>query len=559
VRNVQTQYGEGYMHSQQIKRNADQMIYGAHSIYTTCALDTPHFGIVATRIKVAPGKVIASGPANLFIEGVPTPLWLPFALFPVSQRQKSGFVIPTYTIEQNRGLGLLNGGYYFYLNNHVDLLTQTNIYTKGSYAVSMLSNYSNIYHYTGAVNLSYAYNKTGEAFEPLATIRRDFMFNWRHASDPKSVPGRTFNASVQVGTSSFYANNSYDPNQILQNQYQSNITYSKTWQNRPFGLTISALHNQNTGTKQINLTLPSINFHVTQFNPFARRRSVGTRWHDKITASYNLDALNRATFYDSTFAFNNFNNRTFQSGIHHSVPVSASYTVLRYFNLSFNVAYNEYWFAEREKIAYNNTERQLDTQRRYGFFAARDFSTGASLSTRIYGMKLFKTGNLRGIRHVITPSISLSYRPDFAEDPFRYYYRTQLDSTGTDVLLSPYSSSVIGYPASGRAGLIGFNLGNNLQIKVRNPKDTASGTKNVTLIDGLGFSGSYNAIADSFRWSTLGISFRTNIVDKVNVSSSATYDPYAFDYSTGRRLPQTLLADGKGLFRFNRANVSLGS
>jgi hypothetical protein len=559
VRNVQTQYGEGFMHSEQIKRNPNEVIYGANSVYTTCALDTPHFGIVAHRIKVVPNKVVVSGPANINIMGVPTPIVLPFALFPISQRQKSGFVIPTYTVEQARGLGLLNGGYYFYLNDHVDVLAQANFYTQGSYAVSSVSNYSNIYRYRGGLNLSYAYNKTGESFEPGASVQKDFMVNWRHYSDPKSVPGQTFNASVQVGTSSFYSNNSYDPNQILQNQYQSNISYSKNWTGKPFGLTVSALHNQNTQTKQINVTLPSINFHITQFNPFVNKRAIGTHWYDKITSSYNVDMLNKTTFYDSTFNVSRMNLNDFQSGIHHSIPISAAYTLLRYINTSFNVNYNEYWYTLKTKTEYNDLERKLDTTSQNGFYSARDFNAGLTFSTRIYGMKVFKKGGLRGIRHVITPSAGISYHPDFATAPFNYYYRSRMDSSGTYTLQSPFAGSVIGIPPSGKAGFINLGVGNNLQIKVRSAKDTASGTKNVTLIDGLSLGSAYNLAADSFQWSTITANFRTNILDKVNISSSASFDPYGLDYNTGRRIKETIWAQGGGLGRFTRANLSMGA
>ncbi len=562
VRNAQSQYGEGYIHSDQIKRNPDQVIYGAHSVYTTCALDTPHFGIVATRLKIIPNKLIVSGPANINIMGVPTPLFLPFALFPISQRQKSGFVIPTYSVEQARGLGLLNGGYYFYLNDHVDLLAQTNIYTKGSYALSAISNYRSIYHYSGGFNLSYAFNKTGEDFEPGASVKKDFMVNWRHSSDGKSVPGQSFNASVQLGTSSFYSNNSYDPNQILQNQYSSNISYSKSWQDRPFGLTVSALHNQNTQTKQINVTLPAVNFHVTQFNPFAAlksKNSVGNHWYDKITSSYTVDMLNKTTFYDSTFNPSRLGLQDFQSGIHHNIPVSASYTILRYVNMSFNVGYNEYWLTEQLHRAYSDVDHKIDSVTRYGFFTARDFNAGVSLSTRIYGMKLFKTGTLRGIRHVITPSIGLSYHPDFSAAPFNYYYRSRLDSSDVTTLQSAYVTSVVGIPPSGRSGLINFGVGNNLQIKVRSSKDTTTGLKNITLIDGLGLNTAYNVAVDSFNWSPLAVSFRTNVLDKVNISSSATYDPYAIDDNTGRRMPQTYAELGRGFAHLTRANLSMGA
>lgn len=559
VRNVQTQYGEGYVHSEQIKRNADQVIYGSHSVYTTCALDTPHFGIVAYRIKVIPEKLIVSGPANINIMGVPTPLFLPFALFPVSQKQKSGFVIPTYSVEQARGLGLLNGGYYFYLNDHVDLLAQTNIYTKGSYAVSAVSNYSNIYRYRGGFNFSYAFNKTGEAFEPGASTQKDFMLNWRHASDAKARPGVTFNSSVQIGTSSFYSNNSYDPNQIQQNQYQSNITYSKTWQDKPFGLTVSALHSQNTLTKEIDITLPAVNFHVTQFNPFASKHSVGTHWYDKITASYTVDMINKGVFFDSTFSLTNLALSNFQSGIHHSVPVSASYTVLRYINMSFNVSYNEYWLTQKDRKEYSATDSKIDTQTNYGFYTARDYNAGVNFSTRIYGMKLFKKGTLRGIRHVITPTVGFSYHPDFSSSPYNYYYRTQLDTSTTSYLQSYYAASPIGSPIAGRAGLVNLGVGNNLQIKVRSGKDTVTGLKNITLIDGLSLNTSYNLAVDSFRWSNIAVGFRTNVLDKINISSSASYDPYAFDYNTGLRLKQTLAETGQGIARFRQANLSLGA
>ncbi len=560
VRNVHTQYGEGFMHSEQVKRNPDQTIFGSHSVYTTCALDTPHFGILAKKIKVIPGRLIVSGPANLCIEGVPTPLWVPFGLFPVSEKQKSGFVLPTYTIEQSRGLGLLNGGYYSYINDHVDLLTQANIFSKGSYGVSGISNYNNIYHYSGGVNFSYAYNKTGEDFEPGgAKPTKDFMLNWRHQSDGKSVPGQSFNASVQAGTSSYYSNNSYDPNQIMQNQFQSNISYSKSWQGTPLGLTISALHNQNTANKQINVTLPDINFHVTQINPFQSKNEVGTHWYDKITTSYTVDMLNRTTFYDSTFSFKNIAFNNFQSGVHHSVPVSASYTILRYINMSFNVNYNEYWLTDKLYQQYSDADRKMDSIDTHGFYTAREFDAGVSFSTRIYGMKLFKKGSLRGIRHVITPNIGLSYHPDFGAPPFNYYYRQRTDSLNNYSYQSPYVTSIVGTPPLGKSGQVNFGLNNNLQIKVKSSKDTVSGYKNITLIDAFGVTSAYNAAADSFKWGNISVNFRTNVLDKISITSTAIFDPYAFDYDLGRRLQQTMEDKGFGLARFSSASLALGS
>ncbi|MCD6012422.1 MAG: organic solvent tolerance protein OstA [Flavipsychrobacter sp.] len=562
VRNVHSQYGEGFVFSEQVKRNPDQTIYGSRSIYTTCALDTPHFGIYAKKIKVIPNRVIVSGPCNIAFEGVPTPLYLPFGIFPSSTKQKSGFVLPTYTVEQQRGLGLLNGGYYLYLNDHVDVITQVNVYTKGSYALTGLSNYNTLYRYQGALRFSYAYNKTGEDFEPGAATSKDFMINWSHRSDGRAIPGQSFNASVEAGTSSYYSLNSYDANQILRNQYQSNISYAKNWQGKPFALTASALHNQNTTTKEINVTLPALNFNVAQINPFQSKKRVTQRWYDKITSSYNFDFLNRTTFYDSTFNLSKLSFDKFKTGFRHSIPVSAAYTVLRYVNLSFNANYNEYWVTERIYQQWNPTEGKLDSTINNGFYTSRDFNAGMSLSTRIYGMKLFRKGKLRGIRHVLTPSTGFNYRPDFAKAPFNYYYPTHLDSS-TDVrtltYISPYPTSIVGGPPSGEAGSVSLGINNNLQIKVRSAKDTVSGYKNITLIDGFGVSAAYNVAADSFHWSLIRMDFRTNIADKINVSSAATFDPYAFDYDAGRTIPRTMYEMGYGIARFTSANLALGT
>lgn len=559
VRNVSTEYDKGFIHSEQIKRNPDQSIYGWHNVYTTCALDTPHFGIRAKKIKVIPDRVVVSGPANLNIEGVPTPLYLPFGLFPASQKQKSGFVLPTYTVEQQRGFGLLNGGYYFYVNDNVDVLAQTNIYTKGSYAVTSAATYNRLYHYRGALRLSYAYNKTGEDFEPNASVTKGFMINWNHQSDAKAVPGQSFSASVQAGTSTFYSQNSYDPNLILNNQYQSNVTYSKNWQNRPFGLTVSGLHNQNTTTKQINVTLPAVNFYVNQFNPFQRKDAVGSHWYDKITASYTLDFKNQTTFYDSTFDPSRLSLSQFSNGMKHSIPIGASYTILKYLNMSFNVNYNEYWQTSRLYRRFNDSTRTVDSTSDNGFFSTRDFNAGVTFSTRIYGMKVFRHGGLRGIRHVLTPNTGFSYHPDFAADPFNYYYRTRLDSTQTYTPLTPYPNSIFGGPPLGKSATMNFGINNRLEIKVRSAKDTVAGTKNVVLIDGFSIDTRYNAAADSFKWGDITSNFRTNVLDKVNITASAAYRPYAFDYGTGRELEMLKIEQGTGVGRFKSANLSFGS
>jgi hypothetical protein len=565
VRNPHTKYGEGFVFSDQVKRNPDQSIFGMRNLYTTCALDTPHFGIRARRIKVIPNRVIASGPAVLEIEGVPTPLYLPFGLFPITESQRSGFRIPAYTLEQQRGLGLTNGGYYFYLNDHADLMLLSNLYSKGSWSIDGTSNYKSIYHYSGTLSLHYAYNKTGEVYEPGASITKDFMLNWRHQADAKALPGTNFSASVQVGTSSYYSNTSYDVNQILNNQYSSNISYSKSWIGTPFNLSVAARHNQNTQNHLVSVSLPELSFSMSAQTPFKRKTVLGSaKWYEKITVGYSFRLLNQTTFYDSTFSFDKAGSQNFKNGMVHSIPLSASYNVLRFFNLSFNSSYNEYWLTEKHTRSYNDITNAIDTIANKGFFAARDFNTSANLSTRIYGLKMFKKGKLAGIRHVISPNIGVTYTPDFAAAPFSNYYRTRLDTSSRLTYLSPYENSIVGTPGLGQYGKfssnINYGLGNNLQIKIRTKgASDSSATKNVTLIDAFNISGAYNAAADSFNWSPLRMDFRTSIANKLSISGSAGFDPYGIDYNTGRRLPQTLWDRHLGLVRFTNAQIALSS
>lgn len=559
VRNPRTQYGEGFVYSQQVKRNPDQSIYGLGNVYTTCALDTPHFGINAKKIKVVPNRVVASGPANIMVENVPTPLFLPFGLFPISKGQRSGFLLPTYTIEENRGVGLLQGGYYFNLGQFADLETRANIYSKGSWQVSGLTNYASRYKYKGGFVFTYAYNKTDEEFVPGASIEKAFNVKWQHSTDEKARPGTQFNASVNAGTSSFNANNTYDAAQILNNQYTSNITYTKSWANKPYTLAIGARHSQEASTGRVDVTLPELSFFITQINPFQGKNSTGTKWYEKITASYRLTGQNQLVFTDSLFNLNKLNLGDFNNGVKHNIPISASYNVLRFINLTMGGNYNEYWLTKRTYKAYDYRGDTVSRDEERGFFAARDYNASIGANTRIYGMKMFKKGKLMGIRHVLTPNVSLNYVPDFAADPYNFGYRTILDSKGKPQFVSPYEGSIVGAPSQlgNYSSVIAFGIGNNLQVKMRNEKDT-NGFKNVRIIDNFAINSGYNLAADSFKWQTIGMSFSTMLFNVINISSTAGFDPYYFDTALNRRVDTTIWQKGEGIARFSNASVSIG-
>lgn len=561
VRNARSQYGEGFVHSAQVKRNADKSLYGYNNIYTTCSLPHPHFGIRTKKIKIIPEQAIASGSANIEIEGVPTPLFLPFGYFPVNNdKHRSGFILPGY-VTDDRGLGFTQGGYYFHINDYVDLQLKTNIYTKGSFGGFLFSNYVTKYRYNGTVELSYAINKIGESYEPNGGIQKDYRIVWSHFKDAKSLPGVNFNANVNIVSQKFNVLNSYNVNQITQNQFQSNITFSKNWANKPFSLIAAARHNQNLVNKMVTVTLPEITFNVNPVNPFQRRNPIGQqRWYEKINVGYTLTAVNNIQFYDSAFDIGNMKADDFSNGLRHNIPVRATYNVLRFINLTFNADYAEYWNTKRSYLAFNDVSNKLDTTIDRGFAASRDFNGGFSLNTQIFGTKLFKKGAIRGLRHRLSPTVGFSYRPDFAKSPFNYGYQYRRDTTPTLYYASPFEPSVIGYPqVPGRNGLVTMGLNNNLQMKVRNKKDTATGFKNIGLLDRLDFNTSYNLAADSFQWADYVFSTSTTIANILSINASANFDPYAWDYNKNIRSTRTTLASGQGFGRLRSANLGFST
>lgn len=530
VRNARMQYGEAYINSYQVKRNPDQSIFGYKNVYTTCNLEHPHFGINARKIKVIPNKVAASGRAHLEIADLPTPLLFPFGIFPINPEKKSGFILPTYTLEGNRGVGLQRLGYYVDINKYIGASVMFDIFSKGSYGVFGSTEYNKRYKYSGALNIDYTYSKMGEEFEQNALIQKDFKVRWKHTVDPRSMPGATFTANVEAGTGGFNRVNGMTADMQLNNQYRSTIAYSKTWAGKPFSFTAAANHNQSTQSGQVTVTLPDISFNVAQLTPFQRKQRVGKdRWYEKISASYNFAAQNRINFIDTAFSFRTLSFDQFDNGIKHTASVSATYNVLRFINWNFSIPYNEYWNTKQTFYEWDQSKLGNDTTIKTGFFATRDFSFNSSMNTRIYGLKMFKKGKLMGIRHVITPSLNFNYTPGFARSPFNYFY-DYYDQNGRLLNNSPYSASpsaVMGPTNPLPNGSAGISINNNLQIKVRSKDST--GTKNITLIDGLSIGANYNFFADSNNLTNITFSGRTSILQKFNISFGGAFDPYHWE------------------------------
>lgn len=554
VRNARSQYGEGFVISNQVKRNPDESIFGLGNIYTTCNLPHPHFGIRAKKIKVIPNRMIASGPANIEIMDVPTPLFLPFGVFPITKGQRSGFILPTYSIEERRGVGLQKGGYYFAVNDYLGIITQFDVFSKGSWGGTGSAQYNKRYRYRGNLSLNYLYTKYGEEYDPDGSISKDFRVTWTHQMDGRARPGTTFSASVNFGTSSFNYLNGENITNALDNQYSSSISYGKNWVGKPYSFTAAIRHSQSTLSHQVTVALPEMNFNLGQFSPFQRKEMIGDpRWYEKISVSYSVSAINDWKFIDSTLSINNISLNDFSNGIKHNASVSASYSVLRYFTWSLNVPYTEFWNFRQEFRDYDEVNQRTDTLIRNGFFASREFSSSSSLSTRIYGVKMFKKGKVMGLRHVITPSFDVNYQPGFASSPFHYLYARK-NAYGEIDYLSPYAYTPIGGPNNAKeVGSVGFNIGNTLQMKLRGTDSVKD--RNISLIDRLSINGGYNLFADSNKMSNINLSFGTSILKKINISASASFDPYVYDgpVRTGRYLYE----DG-GLAKLSYGNMSVG-
>lgn len=555
IENAYSQYGEGFILSNQVKRNNDSTINGFKNIYTTCSDPHPHFGIGTRRIKIIPGKVAVSGAANLIIDDVPTPLFLPFGMFPLKQGQRSGFILPTYSVTQNLGFGLVGGGYYFALNNHYDLRVLSDIYTLGSWRLGAQTNYMYRYRFNGQFGLDYAYNKIGESFEPGNLSSRDFAIRWSHSINPNVLWNSSFSANVNIRSSKYNSYNTRDVGTYLNNNLNSNISYTKSWPGKPYSLTAALRHNQNTQTRLYTITLPDLNFNVNQIYPFQFRKNMITpRWYEKITATYNVHGLNTLSFYDSSFSWKNLRSNNFNNGFEHNATVNATYNVLRFFNWSLNADYHEYWYTKKFMQQFDFNEGVLKQDTMTGFFTARSYGFNSSFSTRIYGMKLFHKGVIRGIRHVLTPSITARFHPDFGK---LYYYSTFVNQQYATGRFSYYAGSVIGMPGDGKEGGIGFNLGNTLQMKVRSRKDSVNGIRKINLIDGLDIISFYNLAVDSFRWSDVNVIYRTTLLSNVQFSGSMNFSPYAINKTTGRRMNDFYYETNKKLLRFQAAGLSL--
>lgn len=554
-----TQEGEGYILSDAVKMNEKKELFSAGSRYTTCNnLEHPHFYFLSSKVKVIPEKSLIAGPTALYIADVPTPLVLPFGIFPVQRKRHHGILLPEFRNTDIRGFGLANGGYYLPVNDYIDLAFRGDIFTQGSWAVRTASIYTKRYKFSGNIQLSYSKNILGEIQDTLFggyTKATDFNLLWSHQQDAKNNPYSMFNANINFGTSKFFRNNQVqDPGRLLNSTLSSNISWTKRFPNKPYSLTVSANHSQNTQTRRMIIALPQTVFNIPSFYPLKRKSAIGKeRFYEKINISYTNDIRNQFEVVDSNL-FKKGIRDSLRTGIRHDIPIRANLKIFKYFSFNPFFTFSEKWNLTRDNYNYNSDSSRFIRERQQGLYAYREYNTGADFNTRLYGMLNFKKGKLKALRHVMNVGFNYNYRPEF--DGFS---KTVFSPAHTDSLLfNPYLRSLYNASRSGKVNGLGFSLNNVFEGKVRVKKDSVVTDKKIKIIEGLTLGGFYNFAADSFRLQLNSIALRTTLFDKVSLLCTSTFDPYALD-ANGRRTKYFEWDKNRRLARFESARMSVST
>lgn len=541
IKNIFTEQGEGYMHGQVVKKDKDDVTCIRRGSFTTCNLEHPHFAVEFGKAKVIPDDKIVTGPAYLSIEDIPTPLAVPFGFFPNKKGRKSGILFPGYGNSATKGFFLENGGYYFGLSDYFDLAMRGTMYTRGSWGVNLSTNYKVRYKFDGLLDVRYSSDVSGDFDLPDHTVQKNFLIKWEHNQDPKARPSSRFSANVQAGTSRYNRLNSYNPANYLNNNYMSNVSYNKSW---GFGnLSLGFSHRQNLQDSSIFVSFPELAFNANRFYPLKRKSPAGkAKWYESIGISYILNSRSEVNTKD-TLIFKPDVFDKVQSGVKHSIPISTSFKILKYFNLTPTFNYNERWYFKTIRKHWVDTMLNgsdtlvhfVKTDTVEQFDAARDFNFSANLTTKIYGMVQFKKGFIRAVRHVITPSVGFFYCPEFGAEKWGYYKTVQKDAAGNTEKYSIYQGGMYGSPPQYKSGSVNFSLSNNLEMKVHTPRDSINPVKKVVLIENFTIATSYDLAKDSMNWSKITMSGHTRLFRNIDVTYSSLWDPYVIDTS-GRNL-----------------------
>ncbi len=553
TKNTYTMQGEFLVIADRAKKVSENVTFASKATFTTCILDEPHFGIRTNKMKVINQKLAVSGPAHLEFEGVPIPLYLPFGFYPLSQGRHSGLLPPRFANNEQFGLGLEGLGYYKVLSDYWDAKVYGNIYSFGGWSANVNPTYRKRYRYSGSFNLSIQNTRQNFKGDPDYFKTKTYFITWSHSADGKARPGTNFSANVNAGSTRFNQLVTNNTQANFQNRLGSSITYSKSWAGKPYNLTLSANHDQNSITRLISVSLPDAGFSVSTLYPFQRKTSVGAaKWYEKLGVGYNGNFRNQVAFYDTAFKFKSIID-TLQWGAQHSFPVTLSLPPILggAVIVAPSVSYSQVWIAQKLRRKWNTATQKSDTTITKGFFTDHQATFSLSFNTAIFGTYQFKKSRIVAIRHVIRPSISMNYKPDLSK---KHFY-TDTISPGFAYRQSEYEGALYSGFGEGKTGGLSFSLDNNLEMKWRSRKDTGENAiKKIKLIDGYGLSTGYNFLRDSLKLDLFNLYFRATLFEKISITANATLDPYQTD-SRGVDIDKFAWQGGK----FKLGRLSYGS
>lgn len=545
ITNVETTQGDGFMQSQHSKRAADGTLYLEHAKYTTCDAKHPHFYLALSRAKVRPGKENVFGPAYLVVADVPLPLAVPYGFFPFNKKYSSGFIMPSYGDETSRGFYLRDGGYYFAINDYMDIKALGEIYTKGSWGLSAETNYRKRYRYNGNFYISFLRTVDGEKNMPDYAVTKSLKVQWTHSKDAKASPNTTFSARVNFASENYERSNlesMYNPLAYTQSTRASSVSFSHTFPS--IGLNIAGSTNltQSLRDSSVSMTLPDLSISLNRFYPFRRKHQAGKeRWYEKISMSYTGSLSNSInTKEDKLFKSNLV--KDWRNGMQHRIPIDATFQVFKYINISPQFSLRDIMYTNRVMRSWDETTQKEVADTTYGFYNLYDWSLGVSANTTLYGFykpwrKLFGD-KIIAVRHVFKPSVSFSYAPDFTSSHYGYqrtYVKTDANGEVSTVTYSPYSSGIYSYPSGTKQGMITMSVSNNVEMKVKSDRDT-TGERKISIIDELYGALSYNMAAETRPWSNLNTRIRLKLTKNYTFSMAAVFATYAYAFDKNGRV-----------------------
>ena len=535
INSVYTAQEDGFLKSEKSKRDSSGVLYLQHGRYTTCDQEHPDFYIALSRAKVRPGKDVVFGPAYLVVADVPLPLAIPYGFFPFTKSYSSGFIMPSYGDESSRGFYLRDGGYYFAINDKWDLKLLGEIYTKGSWGLSAASNYRKRYKYSGSFFFSYQNTKNGDKGMPDYAEQTSFKLQWSHRQDAKANPYTSLSASVNFASTSYERNNlssMYNPQSYTQSLRTSSVSWSSSFSS--IGLTLSGTANlsQNMIDSTVSLSLPDLNIAVSRFYPFKRKHMAGKeRWYEKISVSYTGQLQNSIDTKESKLFKSNL-IKDWRNAFRHEIPIQANFTLFKYININPSFNFTDRMYTNKETQSWDEENQEAVRDTTYGFYNVYDWRMSVSASTKLYGFwvpsrKIFGD-KIQAIRHVLSPQVSFSYAPDNGSRYYETYQKTNPDGSVELVEYSPFQNSLYGIPSRGKTGIITFDLGNNLEMKIKSDKDS-TGFKKISLIDEFGLNMGYNMADKERPWSDLTMRIRLKWWKNYTFNLNAVFATYAYE------------------------------